>query len=76
MRLLSDEKLNNCSEEDLLSYLTKINEYSSNYHNLQKEQLIHSVQRFHLMCLHSGSIIENHSRILISVNVLYNPAVF
>lgn len=75
MRLLSDDEINSLSFDDLRSYIGMANKDSNDLDGLRSE--LKSLQRTrHLALWHDHSTILGAGYVLMTIHVLYDPAVF
>ena len=78
MRLTTDEEFSNMELSEVQQKLTNLREFSDNDETL--EELLIKLQKMertrYFAFWHDGSTIGNHSHLLITVNVLYDPAFF
>ena len=78
MRLRTDEEFSNMELSEVQQKLTNLGEFSDNSETL--EELLIKLKKMertrYFAFWHDGSTIGNHSHLLITVNVLYDPASF
>ena len=80
MRLRQDEEYLQMSRIDIISDLKRIDEYEDFHANSDTPLLLNRLKQFerkrHLSVWHDTAPISNHSHLLITVNVVYDPAIF
>ena len=76
MRLNTDEYFDNLQEHELTERLNIIGEFDKNEDlDTMKRKLKFFERSRHLQIWHDGSSVANHSHIMLSVNVLYDPVI-
>ena len=77
MRLFTDEEISNMSNITIDYEIQRIHEKVAKNSSDENRNLLKQKQRQrHLMFWHDGSCISNHSHLLMTVNVLYDPAIY
>ena len=80
MRMISDEDFEKLTREELNDQLHDLGEHKpifTQYSTTMLKELRKKLEcTRHLMFWHAGSVLGNHSHILLTVSAMYDPAVY
>ena len=80
MRLTSDQEFSKFTKEEVIEKLLEIGELNKSEELLSLEELLKKLKQLertrYFSCWHDSSSLNNHSHLLVTINVMYDTACF